>query len=140
MRHCSTSGAPAASTAAAPDDATLATGVSNLTSERTATGVGKAASALLAKHVRTLEVLHSLQRENAKLRLEIRVKAMAETCRLIPQRCTLVFVLALSGACCVCPLYVQYCPSAIAPSAVCVRVRKKAWGGRQLSASSAGRL
>lgn len=32
------------------------------------TNVGKAASALLAKHVRTLEVLHSLQMNNAELR------------------------------------------------------------------------
>lgn len=37
------------------------------------TNVGKVASALLAKHVRTLEVLHSLQIENAKLRREAQV-------------------------------------------------------------------
>lgn len=49
-------------------------GASSLGSGGMTTGVGKAASALLAKHVRTLEVLHSLQRDNAKLRLEIQVK------------------------------------------------------------------
>lgn len=82
MRHSSTSGAPAASTAATPDDVTaVTTGVSSLRSEGIATGVGKAASALLAKHVRTLEVLHSLQRENAKLRLEIQVQTTGKTCR-----------------------------------------------------------
>lgn len=37
------------------------------------TNVGKVASALLAKHVRTLEVLHSLQIDNAKLRREAQV-------------------------------------------------------------------
>ena len=39
----------------------------------TPTDMGKVASALLAKHVRTLEVLHSLQMDNAKLRRESQV-------------------------------------------------------------------
>lgn len=37
------------------------------------TDAGKVSSALLAKHVRTLEVLHSLQVDNAKLRRENQV-------------------------------------------------------------------
>lgn len=41
------------------------------------TNVGKVASALLAKHVRTLEILHSLQMDNAQLRLEIQVSVVA---------------------------------------------------------------
>ncbi|CAM9718759.1 unnamed protein product [Ectocarpus sp. 4 AP-2014] len=44
----------------------------------TATNVGKVASALLAKHVRTLEVLHSLQTSNAQLRREIQDKSGEE--------------------------------------------------------------
>lgn len=36
------------------------------------TSVSKLASTLLAKHVRTLEVLHSLQTENAQLRRQLR--------------------------------------------------------------------
>lgn len=36
----------------------------------TSANVGKAQSTLLAKHVRTLEVLFSLQRENARIRQE----------------------------------------------------------------------
>lgn len=35
---------------------------------------GRLASTLLAKHVRTLEVLYSLQRENAKIRQEGQVR------------------------------------------------------------------
>lgn len=49
-------------------------GVTGLSSVGIATNVGKVASALLAKHVRTLEVLHTLQRTNAKLRQEIQVR------------------------------------------------------------------
>lgn len=41
------------------------------------TNVGKVASALLAKHVRTLEVLHSLQMDNAKLRRDAQVRKSA---------------------------------------------------------------
>ena len=44
------------------------------------TNVGKVASALLAKHVRTLEILHSLQMDNAQLRQEIQVST---TVRLV---------------------------------------------------------
>lgn len=48
-------------------------GVAGLSCGGTATNVGKVASALLAKHVRTLEVLHSLQKSNAQLRQDIQV-------------------------------------------------------------------
>lgn len=48
--------------------------VAGLTSSGIATNVGKAASALLAKHVRTLEILHSLQKNNAQLKEEIQVR------------------------------------------------------------------
>lgn len=48
--------------------------VDGVGSERNPTNVGRVASALLAKHVRTLEVLHSLQMGNAKLRREIQVR------------------------------------------------------------------
>ncbi|CAM9816624.1 unnamed protein product [Scytosiphon promiscuus] len=43
--------------------------------------VGKVASALLAKHVRTLEVLHSLQRRNAELKQELQEKSEEEEIR-----------------------------------------------------------
>lgn len=52
-------------------------GVAGLSSGGLATNVGKVASALLAKHVRTLEVLHTLQRNNAKLRQEIQVRKLS---------------------------------------------------------------
>lgn len=51
-------------------------GVASFSSGGIATNVGKVASALLAKHVRTLEVLHSLQRNNAELRQEIQVRKL----------------------------------------------------------------
>lgn len=54
-------------------------GVAGLSSGGLATNVGKVASALLAKHVRTLEVLHTLQRNNATLRQEIQVKKLSRT-------------------------------------------------------------
>lgn len=77
MRRSSSNEAPAASTALASDEDTSMS-VSSLGSGGMTTAAGKAASALLAKHVRTLEVLHSLQRENAKLRLEIQVKSRSD--------------------------------------------------------------
>lgn len=40
--------------------------------------IGKVASALLAKHVRTLEVLYSLQQENIRLRREAQVIPLVE--------------------------------------------------------------
>lgn len=47
-----------------------------LSSGGIATNVGKVASALLAKHVRTLEILHSLQKNNAQLKEEIQVRKL----------------------------------------------------------------
>lgn len=44
------------------------------------TNVGKVASALLAKHVRTLEVLHSLQKRNAELTRELQVRDTRAGC------------------------------------------------------------
>lgn len=82
MRRSLSSEAPAATTAL-PSDDVPATSVSSLGSGGMTTGVGKAASALLAKHVRTLEVLHSLQRDNAKLRLDIQVKGTIDPCKRV---------------------------------------------------------
>ncbi|CAM9829151.1 unnamed protein product [Ectocarpus sp. 6 AP-2014] len=53
-------------------------GAAGLSCGGTATNVGKVASALLAKHVRTLEVLHSLQKSNAQLRQDIQDKSGEE--------------------------------------------------------------
>lgn len=52
-------------------------GAAGFGSEGIPANVGKVASALLAKHVRTLEVLYSLQRENANLRRDIKVKILS---------------------------------------------------------------
>lgn len=51
--------------------------------------VGKAASALLAKHVRTLEVLFSLQRENAKLKQESQVGSEISVNPTLDLRCAI---------------------------------------------------
>ncbi|CAM9769624.1 unnamed protein product, partial [Ectocarpus sp. 13 AM-2016] len=53
-------------------------GVAGLSCDGTGTHAGKVASALLAKHVRTLEVLHSLQKSNAQLRQDIQDKSGEE--------------------------------------------------------------
>ncbi|CAM9733806.1 unnamed protein product [Pylaiella littoralis] len=52
-----------------------------LSSGGIATNVGKVASALLAKHVRTLEILHSLQKNNAQLKEEIQERSGEEEIR-----------------------------------------------------------
>lgn len=72
MRRSSSSVVTTASTVLASTP-TSAPGGSVFTSGGITTNVGKVASALLAKHVRTLEVLHSLQLDNAKLRQDIQV-------------------------------------------------------------------
>lgn len=85
MRRSLSSEAPPVSTTPT-SDGVPATGVSSLGSGGMTAGVGKAASALLAKHVRTLEVLHSLQRENARLRLEIQVNNTTDPCNRVAMR------------------------------------------------------
>ena len=98
MRRSLSSEASAVITTPTSDDAP-ATGVSSPGSAGMTTGVGKAASALLAKHVRTLEVLHSLQRENARLRLEIQVNNTTDPCNRVAMHVrSLDTWWALSGA------------------------------------------
>lgn len=88
--------------------------------------VGKAASALLAKHVRTLEVLFSLQRENAKLKQEGQVGSEIRVHPSLDLRCAIDMLLLylalhhhLSNA--ICALDEQHQRTASTKNAKCAK-------------------